>query len=71
MAYNALNSVKAYKTMTVVVIFKLILYWFVTLLVFKILGGIEGVAWGILLSELTFSIIVIVAVYYELVLKPD
>ena len=71
MAYNALNSVKAYKTMTVVVIFNLILYWFVTLLVFKILGGIEGVAWGILLSELTFSIIVIVAVYYELVLKPD
>lgn len=69
MAYDSLNSVKAYKTMTVVVILRLAIYWFAILLVYKQIGGIEGIAWGIVCSDFIFSIVVLSACYYELVLK--
>lgn len=69
MAYNGLNSVKAYKTMTIVVVLRLVIYWFVLLGFYNKTGNIEGIAWGIVSSDLIFSIVVLIATYYELVLK--
>lgn len=71
MAYNGLNSIKAYKSMVSVTILKLLIYWFVILLVFKNIGGLEGIAWGIVCSDLLFSIVVLVACYYELAIKTN
>lgn len=71
MAYNGLNSVKAYKTMTIVVILKLAIYWFITVLMYKQIGGMVGIAWGIVASDFLFSVVVLVACYYELVIKDE
>jgi O-antigen/teichoic acid export membrane protein len=69
MAYNSLASVKALRAMGVVVVLKLVIYWFVIVVTFSEIGGLEGIAWGIVVSDALFSITVLSICYYELVLK--
>lgn len=69
MAYNSLMSVKAYKAMLFINITKLAIYWFVIIFCYKSIGGLQGIAWGIVASDVLFSLILLAVCYYELVLK--
>ena len=71
MAYNSLASVKALRAMGTVVALKIVIYWFVIIAALREIGGLEGIAWGVVISDAIFSIIVLVTCYYELVLKND
>ncbi len=69
MMYNGLNSVKSYKSMILTVILRLLIYWFVMIGVYHQIGGIIGLAWGIVASDLIYTISVMVVTYYTLKLK--
>jgi len=69
MAYNALNTIKAFKTMIILASLKLLIYWFVILLSYKLIGKLSGIAWGIVFSDLLFSLVVILGCFYELKVK--
>ena len=67
MAYNSLASVKAYKSMTIVIILKIAIYWCAIISAYSFIGGLSGIAWGIVISDALFSMVVLSACYLELV----
>jgi hypothetical protein len=71
MAYNSLASVKALRSMGIVVVLKLAIYWFVIVAAFREIGGLEGIAWGVVISDALFSGVVLFLCYYELVLRDE